>query len=73
MRKSLVLLKNGKDGDEPMLPLSKKAGRILVAGSHANNIGYQCGGWTITWAGESGNITQGEQIIIFHIKKLHIR
>lgn len=60
MRKSLVLLKNGKDGDEPMLPLSKKAGKILVAGSHANNIGYQCGGWTITWAGKSGNITQGE-------------
>ncbi|CAI9105900.1 OLC1v1004924C1 [Oldenlandia corymbosa var. corymbosa] len=55
VRKSLVLLKNGQNADEPLLPLSKNASRILVAGSHANNLGNQCGGWTITWQGLTGN------------------
>ncbi|EEF38424.1 beta-glucosidase BoGH3B [Ricinus communis] len=55
VRKSLVLLKNGQNADTPLLPLSKKAGRILVAGTHANNLGYQCGGWTLTWQGLGGN------------------
>ncbi|XP_057497314.1 uncharacterized protein LOC130782029 [Actinidia eriantha] len=55
VRKSLVLLKNGENGDSPLLPLPKKTSRILVAGTHANNLGYQCGGWTITWQGLSGN------------------
>ncbi|CAL5425598.1 unnamed protein product [Camellia sinensis] len=55
VRKSLVLLKNGKAGYKPMLPLPKKAQKILVAGSHADNLGYQCGGWTVEWRGVSGN------------------
>jgi beta-glucosidase len=55
VRKSLVLLKNGKYADKPLLPLSKKTAKILVAGSHADNLGYQCGGWTIEWQGLSGN------------------
>ncbi|XP_059659713.1 uncharacterized protein LOC132306364 [Cornus florida] len=55
MRKSLVLLKNGKNADNPLLPLPKNTSRILVAGSHANNLGYQCGGWTVAWQGVSGN------------------
>lgn len=59
VRKSLVLLKNGKSANETILPLPKKAKNILVAGSHADNLGYQCGGWTIQWQGESGNITVG--------------
>ncbi|KAL2507394.1 Glycosyl hydrolase family protein [Forsythia ovata] len=63
VRKSLVLLKNGKNSDEPLLPLPKKAHRILVAGSHADNIGNQCGGWTIEWHGRSGNITIGTTIL----------
>ena len=57
VRKSLVLLKNGKDQKEPFFPLAKEAKRILVAGTHANDIGYQCGGWTIAWHGDSGKIT----------------
>lgn len=61
MRKSLVLLKNGKTSGEPILPLSRKAKKILVAGSNADNLGYQCGGWTIQWQGLSGNnLTIGE-------------
>ncbi|RCV40893.1 hypothetical protein SETIT_9G091800v2 [Setaria italica] len=60
VRKSLVLLKNGKKGDkQAMLPLSKKAKKILVAGSHAHDLGNQCGGWTIKRQGESGNNLTG--------------
>nr|GEU74910.1 glycoside hydrolase family 3 C-terminal domain-containing protein [Tanacetum cinerariifolium] len=55
VRKSLVLLKNGKQVDDPILPLPKMGSKILVAGSHADNLGYQCGGWTIGWQGFSGN------------------
>ncbi|KAJ4833864.1 hypothetical protein Tsubulata_035731 [Turnera subulata] len=64
VRKSLVLLKNGKYAAKPLLPLPKKAPKILVAGSHANNLGYQCGGWTITWQGLGGNdLTVGTTIL----------
>nr|GME04145.1 lysosomal beta glucosidase-like [Ipomoea batatas] len=64
VRKSLVLLKNGHNGDGPLLPLPKKAAKVLVAGSHAHNIGNQCGGWTITWEGYSGNnMTIGTTIL----------
>ncbi|KAM7505116.1 hypothetical protein LguiB_004020 [Lonicera macranthoides] len=63
VRKSLVLLKNGKYAHQPLLPLPKKATKVLVAGSHAHNIGNQCGGWTIEWQGKSGNITTGTTIL----------
>ncbi|KAJ8485824.1 hypothetical protein OPV22_018310 [Ensete ventricosum] len=63
VRKSLVLLKNGKSCKKPLLPLPKKARKILVAGSNADNLGYQCGGWTIEWHGSSGNITVGTTIL----------
>ncbi|GJV20785.1 putative glucan 1,3-beta-glucosidase [Tanacetum coccineum] len=56
VRKALVLLNNGKYS-QPLLPLPKKTSKILVAGSHADNIGYQCGGWTIKWQGLSENST----------------
>jgi beta-glucosidase len=55
VRESLVLLKN--DG---VLPLSKTGTyKIVVGGSHVNNLGYQAGGWTITWQGGSGATTTG--------------
>eukprot|EP00253_Pinus_taeda_P027492 PITA_27492 len=63
VRKSLVLLKNGKSASKPLLPLNKNAAKILVAGTHADNLGYQCGGWTITWQGLSGNSTKGTTIL----------
>lgn len=64
VRKSLVLLKNGEGADKPVLPLPKKAPKILVAGTHADNLGYQCGGWTIEWQGLSGNnLTSGTTIL----------
>ncbi|GAA0184596.1 glucosidase [Lithospermum erythrorhizon] len=64
VRKSLVLLKNGDNADSPVLPLPKNVTRILVAGSHANNLGRQCGGWTITWKGlEGNNLTSGTTLL----------
>ncbi|KAL6521238.1 hypothetical protein OROGR_017807 [Orobanche gracilis] len=63
VRKSLVLLKNGNSSHGPVLPLPKKVSKILVAGTHANDIGNQCGGWTIQWQGLVGNITDGTTIL----------
>jgi beta-glucosidase len=57
--KSLVLLKN--DGDT--LPLSKDTPRIAVAGPGADDVGMQCGGWTIEWQGKTGDITPGTTIL----------
>ena len=59
VRKSLVLLKN----DKRVIPLAKNAPRIHVAGKCADDIGNQCGGWTIFWQGKSGPITQGTTIL----------
>ncbi|KAK9670253.1 hypothetical protein RND81_13G189400 [Saponaria officinalis] len=64
VRKTLVLLKNGKEGDAPLLPLPKLSSKILVTGTHAHNLGYQCGGWTINWQGFYGNDdTRGTTIL----------
>ncbi|KAL3518739.1 hypothetical protein ACH5RR_021328 [Cinchona calisaya] len=64
VRKSLVLLKNGKNLTSPLVPLPEKANKILVAGTHADDLGFQCGGWTITWNGMSGNdMTIGTTIL----------
>ncbi len=43
------------------LPLT--ADHILVAGQGADDIGLQCGGWTIEWQGGSGPITPGTTIL----------
>jgi len=59
VRESMVLLKK-KDG---ILPIRKTNAKILVAGSNADNLGNQCGGWTISWQGGSGNITTGSTIL----------
>jgi beta-glucosidase len=65
VRQSLVLLKN----NNRTLPLSKNLKKIFVAGKSADNIGNQCGGWTISWQGESGNITTGGTTILQAIKE----
>ena len=55
VRESLVLLKN--DG---VLPLSKTGTyKIVVGGKSADNLGYQLGGWSISWQGGSGTTTSG--------------
>ena len=62
VRKSLALLKNGKNPGKLLLPLDKNAKRVLIAGTHADDLGYQCGGWTRYWQGSSGRITIGKQL-----------
>ena len=66
------MLKNGKPGKPPVLPLPKNANKILVAGTHAHNLGYQCGGWTIEWQGVSGNNwTAGNYLTKFYMSILY--
>ena len=55
----MVLLKN----KNKILPLKKSGKKITLVGAHADNIGYQCGGWTIHWQGGSGDITPGTTIL----------
>ncbi|MFD3498263.1 glycoside hydrolase family 3 N-terminal domain-containing protein [Streptomyces sp. NPDC058676] len=55
---SQVLLKNSAG----LLPL-KKSQKVYVAGSNADDIGNQSGGWTVTWQGSSGDITPGTTIL----------
>lgn len=64
VRESVVLLKNEKK----TLPFSKSVARIHVAGKNADDIGNQCGGWTIDWQGKSGPITTGGTTILAAIK-----
>ncbi|MBN1411058.1 MAG: glycoside hydrolase family 3 C-terminal domain-containing protein [Spirochaetales bacterium] len=59
VRKSLVLLKN----KNRILPLSRKIKSIFVAGKNADDLGNQCGGWTISWQGLSGDITEGTTVL----------
>lgn len=56
VNKSTVILKNSG-----VLPITDK--KIVVAGPNADNLGYQCGGWTMKWQGASGNITAGTTIL----------
>jgi beta-glucosidase len=64
VRESLVLLKN----DNHALPLSKNS-RIHIAGRSADDIGNQCGGWTITWQGKSGATTTSGTTILAALRK----
>ncbi len=59
VRQSLILLKN----QENILPLRKDSLRIHVAGKNADDLGNQCGGWTISWQGSSGDITWGTTVL----------
>ena len=64
VRQSLVLLKN----ERKALPLSKTATRIHVAGRAADDIGIQCGGWTVEWQGKAGAVTTGGTTILKAIR-----
>ncbi|MFF4056853.1 glycoside hydrolase family 3 N-terminal domain-containing protein [Streptomyces sp. NPDC001668] len=55
---SQVLLKNSGG----LLPL-RTSQKVYVAGSDADDIGNQSGGWTVTWQGSSGDITPGTTIL----------
>ncbi|MER6571387.1 glycoside hydrolase family 3 N-terminal domain-containing protein [Streptomyces sp. NPDC001093] len=55
---SQVLLKNSGG----LLPL-RKSEKVYVAGSNADDLGNQTGGWTLTWQGASGTHTRGTTIL----------
>jgi beta-glucosidase len=55
---SQVLLKN----QHRTLPLRKRDD-VYVAGSNADSIGNQAGGWTITWQGNSNHQIPGDTIL----------
>ncbi len=65
VRESLVLLKNERSA----LPL-KPGARIHVSGKNADDMGNQCGGWTVTWQGRSGEITTGGTTILQALRKM---
>ncbi|HWJ56561.1 MAG TPA: glycoside hydrolase family 3 N-terminal domain-containing protein, partial [Vicinamibacterales bacterium] len=55
---SLVVLKN----DNSALPISKSVAGVALGGKTADNVGNQCGGWTIAWQGMSGAVTTGTTV-----------
>ena len=58
VRRSAVLLKNSG-----ALPLPTSDGPVLVAGAAADDIGLQCGGWTVGWQGGIGDTTPGTTLL----------
>jgi beta-glucosidase len=64
VRQSLVQLKN----DNHAMPLSKTLKHLAVVGGAADDIGIQCGGWTISWQGRPGNVTHGGTTILTAIR-----
>lgn len=65
VRQSLVLLKNSGG----VLPLKSTAQRIHVAGRGADDLGLQCGGWTINWQGSLGEVTPGGTTILAALRQ----
>jgi beta-glucosidase len=54
VRKSLVLLKNANN----VLPVPAAA-NVALWGAAADDMGIQCGAWTVEWQGALGNIISG--------------
>ena len=65
VRQSLVLLKNAHHA----LPLSKNLKHLHVIGQAADDLGMQCGGWTISWQGQAGPILHGGTTILAAVRK----
>ena len=58
-RRSVLLLQNRCDA----LPLPPSLPSLLVAGTGADDVGLQCGGWTVSWMGAAGPITAGTTLL----------
>ncbi|MDB6019236.1 MAG: hypothetical protein JWR19_3725 [Pedosphaera sp.] len=65
VRQSLVLLKNSNHA----LPLARNLKHLAVVGRAADDIGIQCGGWTIDWQGQPGKVTTGGTTLLAAIKQ----
>jgi beta-glucosidase len=64
VRQSLVLLKDANHA----LPLSKNLKHLHVMGEGADDIGIQCGGWTLSWQGQAGPTIHGGTTILAAIR-----
>jgi len=58
-RRSLVLLQN-RGGALPLAPSTPK---LLLIGTGGDDVGLQCGGWTVSWMGSRGAITPGTTLL----------
>jgi len=65
VRESLVLLKN----DHHALPLAKDLKHLVVVGQAADDLGLQCGGWTVSWQGSTGAVTHGGTTLLTAIRQ----
>jgi beta-glucosidase len=65
VRESLVLLKNKNHA----LPLSKNIKHLVVLGAAADDLGVQCGGWTIDWQGRRGQVTPGGTTLLTALRR----
>ncbi|HEX7655128.1 MAG TPA: glycoside hydrolase family 3 N-terminal domain-containing protein, partial [Verrucomicrobiae bacterium] len=65
VQESMVLLKN----DHQVLPLSPRIKKLAVVGPGADDLGWQCGGWTIDWQGRTGQATSGGTTLLSAIKQ----
>lgn len=65
VRESLVLLKN----ENHALPLSRQIKHLVVVGEAADDLGMQCGGWTISWQGTTGAVTRGGTTLLSAIRQ----
>jgi len=65
VRESMTLLKNDtiSDSSKTVMEMLSEYNNILVAGTAAHDIGIQCGGWSITWQGSTGETTEGTTIL----------
>ncbi len=58
VRRSAVMLKN-----DSALPIGGTVRTVDVAGRAADDVGLQCGGWTVGWQGGSGSTTPGSTLL----------
>ncbi|HEY3860882.1 MAG TPA: glycoside hydrolase family 3 N-terminal domain-containing protein [Verrucomicrobiae bacterium] len=65
VRASMVLLKNRNH----LLPLSKNVRHVAIVGQAADDLGVQCGGWTVDWQGKPGRIRQNGTTILQAIRQ----
>jgi len=65
VRESVVLLKNSAQ----TLPLAKNIKHLAVLGRAADDLGIQCGGWTISWQGGTGAVTHGGTTLLTAIRQ----
>jgi beta-glucosidase len=64
VRESLVVLKN----EGRALPLARNLKRLAVVGVAADDLGVQCGGWTVDWQTKPGIALRGATSILAAIR-----